>query len=143
MDTSNPTALARALLPKTPLMLKTALYHTLSLSSTSSKWDLRTELTVSILRSFLDGPNPSPLSKQQHLSLKDPGVKGPMWISKAVLQKPEGDDVRDAVVKGIEGLREGGETYTLPELKPVEAEWTGYRPGVDANAPEPDLSEEE
>jgi len=143
MDTSNPTALVRTLLPKTPLILKTALYHSFSLSSTCSKWDLRTELTINVLRSFLDGPNPSPLSKQQHLSLKDPGIKGPMWISKVVLQKPEENDVREALVKAIEGLKEGGETYTLPVLKPVEAEWTGYRSDVDANAPELDISEEE
>lgn len=66
-----------------------------------------------------------------------------MWISKVVLQKPEENDVREALVKAIEGLKEGGETYTLPVLKPVEAEWTGYRSDVDANAPELDISEEE
>ncbi len=143
MDASNPVAIIKALLPKTPLILKTALYHSLSLSETSSKWDLRTEITVNVLRSFLDGPNPSPLSKQQYLSLKDPGIKGPMWISKVTLQRPAGDDVREALVKGIEGLKEGDETYTLPELKSVEAEWTGYRTGVDANAPELNISENE
>ncbi len=143
MDSSNPTAIIKALLPKTPLILKTALYHSLSLSETSSKWDLRTELTINILRSFLDGPTQSTLSKQQHMSLKDPGIKGPMWISKVTLQRPGKDDVREALVRGIEGLNEGSETYTLPELKPVEAEWTGYRPGVDANAPELNISEDE
>ncbi len=66
-----------------------------------------------------------------------------MWISKVVLPRPEGDDVRDAVVRAIEGLKEGGETYTLPEIKAVEAEWTGYRAGVDANAPELNISEGE
>ena len=142
MDTSNPSALVRALLPKTPLLLKTALLHTLALSPTSSKWDLRTELTISVLRSFLTGP-PSSLSKAQHVSLKDPGIKGPMWISKVTLPRPEGEDVREALVRAIEGLKEGGETYTLPEVKDVEAEWTGYRAGVDANAPELDVSEGE
>lgn len=142
MDTSNPSALIRALLPKTPLILKTALFHTFSLSHTSSKWDLRTELIISVLRSFFTGP-PSSLSKTQHISLRDPGIKGPMWISKVVLPRPEGDDVREALVRAIEGLKEGGETYILPEIKAVEAEWTGYRAGVDANAPDLDISEGE
>lgn len=66
-----------------------------------------------------------------------------MWISKVVLPRPDSDDVRDAVVRAIEGLKEGGEMYTLPEVKAVEAEWTGYRSGVNANAPELDISEEE
>ena len=51
--------------------------------------------------------------------------------------------MRDAVVRAIEGLKEGGETYTLPEIKAVEAEWTGYRAGVDADAPELNISEGE
>lgn len=143
MDPSNPTALIRVLLPRTPLILKTALYHSLWLSPTSSKWDLRTELTINILRTFLDGSKPASISKQQNFSLRDPGIKGPMWISKVVLPRPDSDDVRDAVVRAIEGLKEGGEMYTLPEVKAVEAEWTGYRSGVNANAPELDISEEE
>lgn len=66
-----------------------------------------------------------------------------MWISKVVLERPEGDDVRQALVKAIDRLKEGGETYTLPEMKAVEAEWTGYRSGVDDNAPEPEISQRE
>ena len=65
-----------------------------------------------------------------------------MWISKVTLPRPEEDDVRKVVVDAIEALKEGNETYTVPELANVEAEWTGWRAGVGKDAPRPDLSEE-
>ncbi|KAA6407856.1 MAG: hypothetical protein FRX48_08207 [Lasallia pustulata] len=131
------------LIPKVPFLLKTALYHSLSLSSTASKWDLRTELTVKLIREYACSPQPSPVSKQQAMSLKDPGIKGKMWISKVTLPRPEEDDVRKAVVDAIEALKDGKETYTVPDIANVEAEWTGWRNGVGKDAPRPDLSEAE
>lgn len=131
------------LLPKVPFLLKTALYHSLSLSPTASKWDLRTELTIKLIREYVCNPKPSSISKQQSMSLKDPGIKGKMWISMITLPKPEEDDMRKVVVNAIEALKEGNETYTVPELAPVEAEWTGWRSGVGNDAPRPDLSEPE
>ena len=66
-----------------------------------------------------------------------------MWISKVTLERPEEDDVRQELVKAIDALRTGNEKYTVPEITPVEAEWTGYRAEVDAKSPRPDLSEEQ
>ncbi|KAL8732896.1 MAG: hypothetical protein Q9166_002497 [cf. Caloplaca sp. 2 TL-2023] len=140
MDTS-PSALLRLLLPKVPFIAKTALWHTLWLSPTSSKWDLRTEITVKIIRSLLDSPEPTPLLKQQRWSLKDPGIKGPMWISKVTLPKPEEEDIRDVLVEAIESLKDSGGIYTIPAIVPVEAEWTGYRANVRYDRPRLDLSE--
>ena len=143
MDLS-PLDLAKILLPKTPRLLKTALLNTLSLSPNASKQDLRTELTVSLIRELI--ANPSPIGKMQQGSLKDPGIKGKMWISKVTLPKPEdkeGFTPRDAVELAIKELGDGSETYTLPEMAAVEAEWTGYRTGVDSKAPRPNISEEE
>jgi hypothetical protein len=74
--------------------------------------------------------------------MRDPGIKGPMWVSKATLPQPE-NEVQDAVIKAIEELKSGGETYDIPGVGPVEAEWTGYRKGVGKNEPQPDISEEE
>ena len=139
MDTST----LSFLIPKVPFLLKTALYHSLSLSPTASKWDLRTELTVRLIREYFCNSVPTSISKQQTMSLKDPGIKGKMWISKVTLPRPEEDDMRQAVVDAIEALKEGKETYTLPELANVEAEWTGWREGVGKDAPRPNLSEEE
>ncbi|KAL8768653.1 MAG: hypothetical protein Q9209_005212 [Squamulea sp. 1 TL-2023] len=140
MDTS-PLGLLRVLLPKVPFIAKTALWHTLWLSPTSSKWDLRTEIIVNIIRSLLNSPKPTPLLKQQQWSLKDPGIKGPMWISKVTLPKPEEEDIRDILIETIKSLKAGDGVYTSPALLPVEAEWTGYRANVRHDRPRLDLSE--
>ncbi|KAL4897103.1 Alpha/Beta hydrolase protein [Aspergillus ambiguus] len=136
----SPIALLKAMLVRVPLILKTTLLHGLRLSPVSGKQDLRTELTVAIIRSFITLS--MPVSKQQRSMMRDPGIKGPMWVSKVTLPQPE-DNIREAVVKAIEDLKLGGETYDLPDVVPVEAEWTGYRNGVDKNAPQPDISEAE
>lgn len=140
MDFS-PTAVVKLLLPKTPLILKTAVLNTLSLSKNSSKQDTITEVGVTILRQFLLAKKP--LGSVQRVGLKDPGIKGPMWISKAAISTDGAEEVRDALVKAIKELGDGTETYRLPDLKDVEGEWTGYRKGVDKHAPELDISEQE
>ena len=140
MDTS-PSALLKIFLPKIPFIAKTVLFHSLWLSPTCTKWDLRTELTINIIRSLMDNPKPMPLLKQQRWSLKDPGIKGKMWISKVVLAKPEEHDIQHALIDAIEDMKEGNEIYTVPEIIPVEAEWTGYRSNVHNTHPRPDLSE--
>ncbi|KAL6235574.1 hypothetical protein BDW75DRAFT_230192 [Aspergillus navahoensis] len=138
---NNPLALLWALLPRIPLILQTALLHGIGQSPGAGKQDLRTEMTVAILRSFITGRR-VPVGKQQKGAMHDPGIKGPLWVSKVRIPQPE-MDVQDAVIKAIEELKAGGETYDLPGVGPVEAEWTGYRRGVDKNAPEPELSEEQ
>jgi hypothetical protein len=147
---ASPSALLKLLVPKTPFILKTALWHTVSLSSTSSKWDLRTELTVKVLRQML-GPTstPSSITKQQRLTTKDPGIKGKVWISKVKFNVPEEDNLREVLFKAIEDLNDGEEKdmskiYTKPVAIPLEAEWTGYRQDATDTEPEPaDLSEKE
>lgn len=140
MDTS-PSGLLRLFVPKVPFIVKTVLWHSLWLSPTSSKWDLRTEMTVRVIRSLLDHPVPTPLAKQQRFSLKDPGIKGKMWISKVTLASPEEEDTRDALIEAIHELDEGKGKYTVPAILPVEAEWTGYRGNVGHDRPRLDLSE--
>ncbi|KAJ9649646.1 hypothetical protein H2199_000424 [Coniosporium tulheliwenetii] len=141
MDGS-PSTIAKFLVPKIPFIFKTVLFHSLWLSSTSTKWDLRTELTIKIIREMLNG-QPWSISKQQKGTLKDPGVKGRMWISRVTMPAPPEDDLRQALFKAIDDMKEGDETYTRPTLEPVEAEWTGYRANVAKDAPEPSISEEE
>lgn len=133
-------ALLKAILARVPLVLKTLLLHGAQMSPVKGKQDLRTELTVAVIRSFLR--TSAPLGKTQRDGIRDPGVKGPMWISKVTLPQPE-VDVRDAVLHAIETLKTGNETYDIPEALPVEGEWTGYRAGVGKHTAEPDLSEAE
>ncbi|KAL5339173.1 Alpha/Beta hydrolase protein [Aspergillus crustosus] len=137
----SPLALLQALILRVPLILRTALLHGIGQSPGSGKQDFRTELTVAIIRSFINDRK-VPVGKQQKGTLRDPGIKGPLWVSKITIPQPE-IDVQDAVIKAFEELKSGGETYTIPGVVPVEAEWTGYRSGVDKNAPELDISEDE
>ncbi len=137
MDPSK-SAMIKLLLPKTPFIMKTALMHAVNLSATSAKWDLKTELTISIIRQMI-GPKapPSSITKVQRLSTKDPGVKGKVWASKVKLAVPEEDDVRQLMFKAIQDMGTSKEAWTEPLSRPLEAEWNGYRAGVGDDAPEP------
>ena len=72
MDTSSPMPIIKAMLPKAPLIGKTALIHTLGLSETSKHWDLRTALTVNVLRSFIEDSSQEPISKVQRFVISMP-----------------------------------------------------------------------
>ncbi|KAF2398347.1 acetyl-hydrolase [Trichodelitschia bisporula] len=136
--------LVRLLLPKLPSITKSILLHALRLSDTSAKWDLRTALTMAILRCLVGTDTPHPMGKQQHNSIRDPGVKGRLWVSRLALPAPPEDDARATLFAAIEAMKlDGIETYTQPAILPVEAEWTGYRPNVAKDAPEPSISEAE
>ncbi|PKX93487.1 alpha/beta hydrolase [Aspergillus novofumigatus IBT 16806] len=121
---------ARFLIFRVPLVLKTALFHVLKLNPTSTKWDLRTALTVTIIRNVLCNSPPSTISMQQRSTIQDPGVKGRMWGA-----------IRDVLSQAIRAIGTGDEEYLTPALAPVTAEWTGYRASVPHNAPEPSISE--
>ncbi|KAJ5749093.1 uncharacterized protein N7511_010789 [Penicillium nucicola] len=132
--------LLKALLVRLPMILRTLILHGVRMSPVTGKQDLRTELTVAILRSFITFKNP--VRKMQIDSMRDPGIKGPMWVSKVTFPQPE-IDVRDAVLRAIDVLKTGDETYDIPEIAAVEAEWTGYRGNVGKRTAQPKISEEE
>lgn len=140
---NSPLDLLKFLIFKTPFILKTALFHALGLSPTASKWDLRTALIVNIVRDVLGNSPSSTISKQQEDTLRDPGIKGKMWVSKVTMPAPSEDALLDLLVKTIDALKQGNESYFRPTIVPVEAEWTGYRADVADNAPEPSISEAE
>ncbi len=139
MDLSNPLPLIKALAPKIPLVGKTALWHTLGMSDTSKHWDLRTELIIAVVRSFVANSGPARVAKTQRLSLKDPGIKGKMWVSKVVLPRPSEDDLLAAVIEGVDSLKDDGAVWTKPKLEDASAEWTG----ASNNSPQSKISEEE
>ncbi|CAI7608759.1 unnamed protein product [Penicillium pancosmium] len=141
MSTLSPSiGLLKLMLARVPMILKTLIQHGIHMSPVSGRQDLRTELTVAIIRSFMTFSNS--ITKTQQNSMRDPGIKGPIWVSKIVLPSPE-IDVRNAVLHAIDELKTGDESFDIPGIAPVEAEWTGYRSGVDKNAPQPDISETE
>ncbi|ATZ54683.1 hypothetical protein BCIN_11g00340 [Botrytis cinerea B05.10] len=148
MEKNSSLSIAKLMLPKMPMIGKTLVSHTLGISPHSTHWDLKTELTVNILRSFLCG-TPFPISKTQAATLHDSGIKGRIWISKVTLAIPSEDDIRQKLFKVIEemkvpldprqSLQEGG--FQKPDLLPVEGEWTGHRAHAPKNAARLSISE--
>lgn len=148
----SPLQALKFLFPQIPSISWAAAQHTLGLSQTSSKWDLRTELTVHVLRSIMAPKKTKspPLSKIQAGTVKEPGVKGKTWIATATIEKPskederEGRGLRDAVWKAIDQMKREDVLYTKPELADVEVEWTGFRPSAGKEEKMPEgMGEEE
>ena len=122
--------------------MRIAVAHALGLLETSSKWDLRSTLIVRFVRSLLAKDSPASVSVQQAGSLRDPGVQGPVWVSKVTLPAPGERDVLDRLVAAIEDAKSPGAVYDVPAIEPVQAEWTGFRKGADARTkPLADLSD--
>ncbi|RDI88756.1 hypothetical protein Vi05172_g1138 [Venturia inaequalis] len=123
-----------------PVVFKILLQRALGLSRTAHKRDLKTELIVSIIAVMFRRMRSMPMLQIQQSTIRDPGIQGPMWISKILLPIPE-KDARTALIRSIEGMSQGGKgAYMRPELATIYAEWTGYR-AVSANAPQPVISE--
>ncbi|KAL1589323.1 hypothetical protein WHR41_02139 [Cladosporium halotolerans] len=139
--------LIKLLAPQIPSLANTTLWHTLGMTQTSNHWDLRTALTVQVLRSIMsgNGHEPSPVGKVQASTLKDPGVKGKTWVAKATIPAPRENQegIRHAVFKAIDELSNGKPEYTHPNLVDTEVEWTGFRPNAGNNESMPNISEEE
>ncbi len=78
-------------------------------------------------------------------------MKGRIWVSRVVLPKPGETDVWEKLERAIEGLSDGeggnggkgNRGYTVPEVRDVEAEWTGYRAGATTASVELRCSEAE
>ncbi|KAK8157163.1 Alpha/Beta hydrolase protein [Phyllosticta citrichinensis] len=127
-----------------PSVVKATLLHSLSLSSTSSKWDMKTALLVTFLRSSFDSPVKKSITDLQKAWGKKIPIKGNMWCSRATIKAPPEDDARQKLVHVVEELKiTGNETYTVPDSVDITGEWHGLRAGAKSDTLEPkDLSEE-
>ncbi|CAK3915116.1 related to lipase esterase [Lecanosticta acicola] len=147
-----PSGLVKLLVPQIPSLSYTALQHTFGATPTSSKWDLRTTLTVQVLRQIMGsgdagkdggGRKIPQVGKVQKRTLMEPGVKGKMWIVNAKMDASGAESVEEVVCKAVDDMKEGEVQYTKPGVEDVEVEWTGYRPNAAKDEPMPDISEEE
>lgn len=152
VDTMDERALLLLLLvAKLPLMARVALLHVLRLSPPSRYIDLRTELSVAVLRSFMEPAKPMSITATQKLLNRDPGIKGRIWVAKYTGPMPPEPSSRDALIRAIESMRSpvpssSSTSSSLKDLEwteanPVEAEWTGYRASATSSSTLPDVSE--
>ncbi|KAI2628818.1 Alpha/Beta hydrolase protein [Hypoxylon sp. NC1633] len=135
-----------AILPHIPLILKVVVLHALRLSESAKYLDMRSNLIISVLRSMLDPRRPSSVSKVQAVTLRDPGVKGKLWVSTVASKVPPEQNIRDALFAAIDGLHNPGQenaTLRVPDIVPVEAEWTGFRAAATKESTLPAIPEEE
>ncbi|CAM1506513.1 Fc.00g061540.m01.CDS01 [Cosmosporella sp. VM-42] len=131
-----------AILPALPTIARTTIAHFLRLSTTSHYLSLHTTLIITILRTLLTPSRPQSVTTLQKFSIRDPGVKGRIWIANYASPVPPETAILDALLGAIE--RPGGPLdagFRTPALADVEAEWTGYRADVASDAPLPRISE--
>ncbi|KAI9683715.1 MAG: hypothetical protein M1822_005905 [Bathelium mastoideum] len=69
----------------------------------------------------------SPLGPRQRASLRDPGVKGPVWVSNISYEAPIEQDLRSILRDAISELGDKTEEITIPSIGKVKAQWTGWR----------------
>ena len=136
------------LLPHVPLMLRVAVLHMLRLSQQSKYLDLRTEMTIAILRAFTNPSVPRTITATQRMAGKAPKLKGRIWVSTYTCPPPPAGEtgLQDAIARAIDGLRNPKvppPAYEMPDPAPVEAEWTGYRADATADSRLPDLPQRE
>ncbi|KAI1777088.1 alpha/beta hydrolase fold-domain-containing protein [Hypoxylon cercidicola] len=144
---AGPVEILWTVLPKIPLILKVILLHILGRSESAQYLDLRSDLTISVLRSMLNPAKSRTVSEVQAMTLRDPGVKGKMWVSTMASQVPPETGIRDALFAAIDAMsgpeQKGAPPLAVPDIVPVEAEWTGYRAAATKDSKPPAIPEEE
>ncbi|KAI9873767.1 MAG: hypothetical protein M1830_010622, partial [Pleopsidium flavum] len=96
-------------------------------------------------QAILGKANTTTVSERQRASLRDSGVRGPVWVSRVTFPASEGEenDLRQLLFNAIAFLGRGDEEFARPPVLDVEAQWTGHRLGVGPNEPEPPILEKE
>ncbi|ORY62522.1 Alpha/Beta hydrolase protein [Pseudomassariella vexata] len=142
-------AILRVILPLLPFISRVILLHVLGKSETSKYLDLKSVLLVSILQRLCDPPQNKlqSITKLQALTTRDVPVKGRIWVSHVAAVVPPDTSIRDVLIAAIEGTKRdlvpGSADCRIPEIVPVEAEWTGYREDASREAKPPAVTEEE
>ena len=119
------------MLPRVPFLVRLSIAHVLGRLETSPKWDLRTTLIVRFIRSLLTSDTPTTISHQQKITLRDPGISGPIWVSSVVVSKLQiNDNAFPTFLNAIDSRKERAAQYDVPNSEDMYAEWTGYRAGT-------------
>ena len=113
-----------------PAVVRPLLSHLLGFSQTSSVWDFRTALVVTIVRALFNDPLPVSMLEEQRSSIIEPEVAGPMWISKDEFPVPDDNNVKHVVMAAVRDL--GGQIdsdMAKVVTRPVKGEWVAHRSG--------------
>ncbi|KAL8902864.1 MAG: hypothetical protein Q9207_004329 [Kuettlingeria erythrocarpa] len=83
----------------------------------------------------------TPVGTLQRETGADREARGACWVSRVVLPAPAENDTLNVILGAVRGLGNGNESYTIPAIENVRAQWTGHRAGVTKHEPEPNISE--
>ncbi|KAK5662047.1 hypothetical protein OQA88_10161 [Cercophora sp. LCS_1] len=139
----NSSPLTVSLLPKIPLIVRTALFNLLRISEQSKYLDLKTEVILAVLRSYLNPTAPISITTAQRLVMREIPIKGRIWISNYASPTPPDTGVHAAVTTAITTLSPTATVPPMPSPAVTEAEWTGYRAAATNDEPLPSISERE
>lgn len=92
--------------------------------------------TINQTRDFLASRRYVPIATHQRATTADPGVRGPAWVTKTTLPKPERSNITEIVEAVVAELAKGNEKHIPCGVAEVKAEWVGYRHGPALNGPE-------
>lgn len=84
----------------------------------------------------------APIAARQEASARDAPAQGPVWISRATHPPPSENSLLKVVGDAIKELGDGIESFDLPDIGTLEAQWLGWRSGVGKGEPEPHISEQ-
>ncbi|KAK0672988.1 putative acetyl-hydrolase [Cercophora samala] len=142
--TSDPSTykFLKAMLPHLPLLLRTAVLHLLRLSPQSPYLDLKTALIVNVLRAYINPPNPKTISETKQFLNRFPSIKGKIWISTYTIPTPTPETqsaiqtIFSTAIKTLSLSRHDPSVAspTMPDVKSVEGEWTGYRANANSES---------
>lgn len=84
------------------------------------------------------------MSKGQHMTRKDPGVKCSLWVAKTEFPAPQAEDgdACSIILDAIKQVGDCSEKMQDPLRAPVAVEWVGHRSGVGKDAAQPKMSDQ-
>lgn len=138
------------LLARAPLIAHVILKRLLGFSTPSYYLTLRSELTVAILQTYNRPRADQSITSIQRFLSHDSGVRGKIWVAKTTSPVVEAHDavaLLTTVQGAIDALVEPGTPplqaphFVMPNVVPVEAEWTGFRRDATLDSTLPDISE--
>ena len=99
-----------------PSVVKTVLSRLLYISPTSTKLDLKSELTVRTIRAVINQPKQPTITAYQAANGYDRPTKRPIGASRVLLATNNEDDVRKTLCLVVKLLGNGSENITPPHM---------------------------